>query len=167
MRLNPSELNETQHQILIRICFFVVIVYNVVMSIWLLANSVLTHSKRNHLLWNLAVRGKNPTLIASPPKTMGWFGLVQISNLSLLANVLKMIQRKMLVSFFETWKQCCVQIDFFLRDSLSYMWFQLKKILFLGYEHFLSVGWIKKCPFCNISSTHHGLSHLPASCLFF
>ena len=43
MRLNPSELNETQDQILIGICLYVVIVYNVVMSIWLLANSVLTH----------------------------------------------------------------------------------------------------------------------------
>ena len=43
MRLNPSELNETQDQILIGIFLNVVIVYNVVMSIWLLANSVLTH----------------------------------------------------------------------------------------------------------------------------
>ena len=43
MRLNPSELNETQDQILIGIFLNVVIVYNVVMSIWPLANSVLTH----------------------------------------------------------------------------------------------------------------------------
>ena len=70
----------------------------------------------------------------------GWFGLVQISNLSLLANVLQMIQRKMLVSFLRPENSAVFKSNFFPRDSPSYMWFQLKKILFLGYEHFLSVG---------------------------
>ena len=53
----------------------------------------------------------------------------------------------MLVSFLRPENNAVFKSIFFLRDSPSYMWFQLKKILFLGYEHFLSVGWIKKCPF--------------------
>ena len=114
MRLKPFRI--------IGICLYVVIVYNVVMSIWLLANSVLAISKRNHLLWNLGVRGKNPTLIASPPKTMGW--VVRVSSnfkLKFVSKRSKNDTKKNYGEFFETWKSRSVQIDFFSKDSPSYM----------------------------------------------
>ena len=102
--LSISDAIETL-QNYIGICLYVVIVYNVVMSIWLLANSVLAISKRNHLLWNLGVRGKNPTLIASPPKTMGW--VVRVSSnfkLKFVSKRSKNDSKKNVGEFFETCK---------------------------------------------------------------
>ena len=63
----------------------------------------------------------------------------------LLANVLKKIQRKMLVSFLRPENSAVLKsIFFFHRGSRGYMQSQLKNDAFLGYEQ---VGWIQKCPF--------------------
>ena len=69
-----------------------------------------------------SVRGKNPNFncLTRLKQWDGWFGLVQISNLSLLANVLRMIQRKMLVRFLRP-ENSAVFKSIFPRDSSSYM----------------------------------------------
>ena len=97
----------------------------------------------------------------------GWFGLVQISNLTLLANVLKMIQRKMLVSFLRPENSAAFKSTFSQRFFYLYV-VSVEKTLFLGYEHFLSSRLNQEMSFSAISVLPiMALSHLPASYLFF
>jgi len=99
--------------------------------------------KRNHLLWNLcfqSVCGKNPTLIASPPKRMGCVVWVSSNfKLKFVSKRSKNDSKKNVGEFFWDLKiALCSNRFFFSRNSRSYMYFQLKNPFFLGYEHFLS-----------------------------
>ena len=99
-----------------------------------------------------SVRGKNQNFncLTRLKQWDRWFGLVQISNLSLLANVLKMIQRKMLVSFLRP-ENSAVFKSIFFPEILLVMCSSVEKILFLGYEHFLSSRLNQEISFSAIS----------------
>ena len=118
-----------------------------------------------------SVRGKNPTLIASPPKTMGW--VVRVSSnfkLKFLSKRSKNDSKKIVGAFLRPANSAVFKSIFF-PEILLVICSSVEKNLFLGYEHFLSSRLNQEMSFFAISVLPiMALSHLlasPFSCLFF